>query len=1287
LKPALGKFLLRPVRAGVHALTLAAVTGWPLVVRAQTLNISSGVQKYFALTNATVTMTGHCELWVADSQTPLSGCTINLNSTDAWLFLPNVPPSVVVSNYLTQVRVNGANAVADGNVRVVEYAMGAVVIPEPPGFQPMQVFDGAQFTGPSLQLSQYTLYTGAALGALDRAISSFLLKRGYMAVVAQNVDGTGASRCYIAQDGDLDVSVLPAALDNQIRFIRVTPWRWTSKKGIAGDPGNSLLNVGWWYDWNIDQSSSRDLEYVAIRQNQYWPGLGQNWQSLGVNTVLGYNEPDNTSQANMSVATAITSWPDLLGTGLRVGSPAVTDGGRSSWLYPFIQQADADGLRVDFIAVHYYWAWNPADPSGVANQMYNFLLDIWNHTHRPIWVTEWNNGANWTDNNPYPPPTFAQQQACIAAMVHMLNTTPFVERYALYNWVEDVRSVVTNGVLTGAGVAYRDEVSPVSYLQTTPDVGSPGIAQFLFETNTLDTSGYGNHGFAFGCPAYTPGRLGQANVLDGTNNFIQLPTTMGNATNFSFAAWVYWNGGADWQRLFDFGNDTSHYLFLTPSSGSGTLRFAINNGGGEQIVEADGLPSNQWEHVALTLNNGAATLYTNGQVAASSGSITIIPANFNPTLNYLGKSQFSADPLFHGKLDDVQIANYAFAPIQVASLMTDLPPQFATSLIDRGTAAPLVQFGGTVSGTATDPDPGDTLTYSKANGPTWLTINADGTFTGAPGSSDGGTNYFTVRATDAAGASAFAVMMIYVPISYGNGTWNADASGDWNDATEWSGGAVANGAAYTADFSTVNITADRTVMLDQPRSIGTLKFGDPSGAQDWTLGSYGDALTLDSGSSAVPSIVVAQNTATIATLLAGTSGFAKSGAGTLVLSNANSLFGTVYIDTSSTGSNEGNVRAAYPGAFGSVTNIQIRDNNSGSSTFQLDGSAGNVTMPASFSINCRNNNVPTIQNLAGTNTLTGSIALNVGGNLFNIESDAGQLVIAGTNQYTGSLAGGRNYNFSGAGDVLVSGPILGSANGAPIGVIKAGTGTLTLAGANTYANTTAVNGGTLLINGSTSTGAVVVANSATLGGQGLIKGPITIQAGGMLAPGADAFSVGTLRASNSVTLQPGGLTRMKIGKTPLENDMLLVIGRYNTLTYGGTLVVTNVGGTLAAGDSFRLFYAINISGFFIATNLPVLFTNLAWDTSSLSSGTLTVVSTASTVPTNLDWRVSGTNLVFTWPGDHIGWRLLVQTNHLAAGVSMDTNDWITIPDSQLTNEIMQPVDPSKGIGFYRLIYP
>src|SRR5690242_4276894 len=375
------------VRATARVGAFSAIMSLPLLAGAQTLNITNGVQKYGSLAGTTVNMSGKCELWVTNSSNPVSGCTINLNSIDAWLFLPGTKPSVAASTYLGQVRVSGAAAVADSNVRVVQYSAGAVVIPQPASFQPLTVFSGLEFGGSSVKYSQYTYYTGGAVGSFR----SFKLKRGYMAVLAQDVNGANYSKCYIAQDGDLEIGVLPATLDNQVKFIYVTPWRWVNKKGIAGDPGISLLNVSSWYDWNIDQNSSRDLEYVAIEQQPFWPGLGQNWKALGINTLLGYNEPDNPTQdayKNLtppgSVSDAVARWPGLLGTGLRVGSPAVTDGGRSSWLYPFISQADAAGRRVDFVAVHYYQAHNPADPSGAASQMYNFLLDIWNNTHRPI---------------------------------------------------------------------------------------------------------------------------------------------------------------------------------------------------------------------------------------------------------------------------------------------------------------------------------------------------------------------------------------------------------------------------------------------------------------------------------------------------------------------------------------------------------------------------------------------------------------------------------------------------------------------------------------------------------------------------------------------------------------------------------------------------------------------------------------------------------------------------------------------------------------------------------------
>ena len=1286
---------------------LVAVASLSLVANAQTLTLTNGVQKYASLTSTTANLSGRCELWVTNATTPLSGCTINLNSTDAWLFLPNVKSSVVVSTYLGQVRVNGASAVADTNVRVVQYGQnGAVVIPQPPSFQPLTVFTGAEFTGTATSYGQWTYFTGTAY----TNISSLKLKRGYQAVLAQSANGANYSKCYVAQDGDLEIGVLPATLDKQVQFIYVTPWRWTTKKGICPVATSAAgpLNAMWWYDWDINSSSSRDLEYVAIRQQPYWPSLSQNWQSLGINTVLGYNEPDNSGQdayKNLnppgSVSDAVSRQSDQLATGLRVGSPATTDGGVSSWLVPFVQQADAAGLRVDFVAQHYYQSADPSNASACASKMYNFLLNIWNSTHRPIWVTEWNNGANWTDNNPaygnYPPPTYAQQQACISAMLAMLESTPFVERYALYNDVEATRAVMTNGVLTPAGVTYSNLVSNLSYSQAMPDNGTRGIAEFLFANNTWDNSGYYNNGMAIGAPAYTAGHNSQASAiaLDGTNSYVQLPANIARGGAFTFAAWVYWNGGNAWQRIFDFGavsttqgGNPNQYLFLTPSSGS-SLRFAINNGSGEQIVEHSGtLASGSWQHVAVTLNGSTAILYLNGAPVATNSSMTIAPSAFSPTKNYLGKSNFPLDPLFNGKLDAVEIADYAMSAAQILAR------------------------------------------YSSAQFP-----------------------------------------------AYTGGIWTTNASGNWGTNNNWSGGAVASGASYLADFSTINITANTTVTLDSARTVGGLRFGDLAGAQTWTL-SGANTLTLDAGGANTPTIAVNQNTATISTPLSGSYGFTKTGGGTLTLSGANALGGSLTVSngtvnisggTSAFGGSTSTI--GYLTGSGNLTltggslalagELKVGGSDQNGPQFVATGavsvanatlSVGSLTvargnyldntMSGTVTVNSGGTVISTndvIVQFAGTgsgklvlnggNFIIGPTAArwlmigyfdtgagelditngnlflengsslkmcrsgNTGGNVVNqvggnvtFYSDAGVTVGGGnldlnyagaatsTNTYnlnggtltvpqivSSSSSAARVFNFNGgtlkaaaAGASFFAAGVAGSANvrnsgakidtagfnvtiGQPLqhssisgdsatdgGLTKNGAGTLTLAGTNTYSGSTTINAGTLALSSAASIAnskSIVVASGAvldvsavaggftlgaaeTLSGSGSINGVVTNN--GTIAPGASG-TIGTLTLNNSPVLN--GVTIIKINRNygaPLSDQVSLPAG---TITYGGTLTVSNVGAPLTAGDSFQIFSAASYHGAFAALNLPTLGAGLVWNTNALTNGVLVVVTT------------------------------------------------------------------------------
>jgi len=215
-------------------------------------------------------------------------------------------------------------------------------------------------------------------------------------------------------------------------------------------------------------------------------------------------------------------------------------------------------------------------------------------------------------------------------------------------------------------------------VSATPSCGPTLVARYAFETNASDSSGNANHATLIGAPTFVAGQYGSGLNLNGTGQYATVPAgIMASVSNFTIAAWVNWNGGGAWQRIFDFGNDTSQYMFLTPSSVSGMLRFAIStNGsapGAEQILETAPLPVGQWRHFAVTRNSNTARLYTNG-VLAVSGTVTIAPANFNPVLNFLGDSQYPADPFFNGRLDEVFIYNYALSRTEISRLAANQPP-------------------------------------------------------------------------------------------------------------------------------------------------------------------------------------------------------------------------------------------------------------------------------------------------------------------------------------------------------------------------------------------------------------------------------------------------------------------------------------------------------------------------------------------------------------------------------------------------------------------------------------
>ncbi len=127
---------------------------------------------------------------------------------------------------------------------------------------------------------------------------------------------------------------------------------------------------------------------------------------------------------------------------------------------------------------------------------------------------------------------------------------------------------------------------------------------------------------------------GQLALSSGSQQYASLPTSIvGSLSNLTVMAWVNLSSASGWSRIFDFGNDTTTYMFLTPQNGiTGNLRFAIttNGAGAEQQINCSStLSIGAWHQVAVTLNSGTGILYVDGAAVGTNSGMTIkVPRRF-----------------------------------------------------------------------------------------------------------------------------------------------------------------------------------------------------------------------------------------------------------------------------------------------------------------------------------------------------------------------------------------------------------------------------------------------------------------------------------------------------------------------------------------------------------------------------------------------------------------------------------------------------------------------------------
>ena len=253
---------------------------------------------------------------------------------------------------------------------------------------------------------------------------------------------------------------------------------------------------------------------------------------------------------------------------------------------------------------------------------------------------------------------------------------------SIYNIDNNNCFIPSGSVLAYIGSTINDNYA-IRYTFGTDTVSSTTIKEDV--TNSYNATLVNGATIASDSGSRVSGQ-GYLKLNSASSQYVTIPAFTTGTSGLTFSFWFRSSSTGTWGRVFDFGNGAPSNNIIV-SVNDNNLTFSLP---GYNKYTTISVNDNVWRHVVWILTNSDWKIYVNGILHTTYTTDIAYPPNISRTINYLGRSNWTADPYFNGGISEFRFYNRAVSAIEVSYIYyntTDPPGWVIADGAERTTSS------------------------------------------------------------------------------------------------------------------------------------------------------------------------------------------------------------------------------------------------------------------------------------------------------------------------------------------------------------------------------------------------------------------------------------------------------------------------------------------------------------------------------------------------------------------------------------------------------------------------